>query len=189
MRIRPRSRHCNRLHRRSQATLPRRRGWRLLRERVSAAQQSRCLAGAFLFAKFSLHPLQREIRAPKIVPRRKPPRPSGRGFACPRRFCVPHRRAILHATASPTRAHTEVVDEFGPHRARPMFPSRIVSLAPSLTETVYALGVQDRLVGDTDYCDYPADAQKKNKSWRHHQSQSRGNRRPPSRSRARHQGI
>lgn len=40
---------------------------------------------------------------------------------------------------------------------------RIVSLAPSLTETIYALGLQDRLVGDTDYCDYPPDAQKKTK--------------------------
>ncbi len=40
---------------------------------------------------------------------------------------------------------------------------RIVSLAPSLTETVYALGLQDRLVGDTDFCDYPPDAQKKTK--------------------------
>ena len=40
---------------------------------------------------------------------------------------------------------------------------RIVSLAPSLTETIYALGLQDRLVGDTDFCDYPPDAQKKTK--------------------------
>jgi iron complex transport system substrate-binding protein len=32
-----------------------------------------------------------------------------------------------------------------------------------LTETVYALGLQDRLVGDTDYCDYPPEAQKKQK--------------------------
>lgn len=38
-----------------------------------------------------------------------------------------------------------------------------MSLAPSLTETIYALGAQDRLVGDTDYCDYPPDAQKKPK--------------------------
>src|ERR1700693_4603803 len=40
---------------------------------------------------------------------------------------------------------------------------RIVALAPSLTETVYALGLQDHLVGDTDYCDYPPEAQKKTK--------------------------
>jgi ABC-type Fe3+-hydroxamate transport system substrate-binding protein len=32
-----------------------------------------------------------------------------------------------------------------------------------LTETIYALGLQDVLVGDTDYCDYPPDAQHKPK--------------------------
>jgi len=57
----------------------------------------------------------------------------------------------------------EVVDEFGRTVRVPQLPSRIVSLAPSLTETLYALGVQDRLVGDTDYCDYPPEAQKKRK--------------------------
>ena len=57
----------------------------------------------------------------------------------------------------------EVVDEAGRTVRVPLLPSRIVSLAPSLTETLYALGVQDRLVGDTDYCDYPPDAQKKQK--------------------------
>ena len=57
----------------------------------------------------------------------------------------------------------EVVDEAGRTVRVPLLPSRIVSLAPSLTETLYALGVQDRLVGDTDYCDYPPDAQKKRK--------------------------
>jgi iron complex transport system substrate-binding protein len=62
--------------------------------------------------------------------------------------------------APPTR---EVVDEAGRTVRIPVSPSRIVSLAPSLTETVYALGLQDRLVGDTDFCDYPADAQKKTK--------------------------
>jgi iron complex transport system substrate-binding protein len=34
-------------------------------------------------------------------------------------------------------------------------PRRIVSLAPSVTETLFALGVGDRVVGVSSYCDYP----------------------------------
>jgi len=37
-------------------------------------------------------------------------------------------------------------------------PQRVVSLAPSVTETVFALGFGSRLVGVTTYCDYPAEA-------------------------------
>jgi len=40
-------------------------------------------------------------------------------------------------------------------------PQRIISLAPSNTEIVYALGLEDRLVGTTDYCDYPEAARYK----------------------------
>jgi iron complex transport system substrate-binding protein len=40
------------------------------------------------------------------------------------------------------------------------YPQRIVSLAPSVTETLFALGFGDRLVGVTTYCDYPAQARK-----------------------------
>ncbi len=43
--------------------------------------------------------------------------------------------------------------------ARPA-PARVVSLAPSITETIYALGAQDRLVGVCAQCDYPAAAAK-----------------------------
>ena len=79
---------------------------------------------------------------------------------------------LLLTTASPvqTRNQTssapplrEVTDETGRAVRLPAQIGRIVSLAPSLTETVYALGLQDKLVGDTEYCDYPADAAKKHK--------------------------
>jgi iron complex transport system substrate-binding protein len=63
---------------------------------------------------------------------------------------------------NPVPTH-EVVDELGRTVRIPVNPTRIISLAPSLTETVYALGADDRLVGDTDYCDYPPAAQKKPK--------------------------
>jgi iron complex transport system substrate-binding protein len=46
-------------------------------------------------------------------------------------------------------------------QAAPVPPSqRIVSLAPSVTETLFALGFGDRVVGVTTYCDYPAEARK-----------------------------
>jgi len=39
-------------------------------------------------------------------------------------------------------------------------PRRIVSTAPSITETVFALGAGDRLVGVTNYCHYPPETAK-----------------------------
>jgi len=42
-------------------------------------------------------------------------------------------------------------------------PQRIISTAPSITEMLYALGLGDRVVGDTTYCDYPPDAKTKPK--------------------------
>jgi iron complex transport system substrate-binding protein len=78
-------------------------------------------------------------------------------------FSVVPLRAQSPAPAPVSPTMREVVDEAGRTVRVPVLPSRIVSLAPSLTETLYALGVQDRLVGDTDYCDYPPDALKKQK--------------------------
>jgi iron complex transport system substrate-binding protein len=72
-------------------------------------------------------------------------------------------QSALSTASSAAPLFREVVDEAGRTVRIPQPVRRIVSLAPSLTETIYALGLQDRLVGDTDYCDYPPDAQKKTK--------------------------
>lgn len=40
----------------------------------------------------------------------------------------------------------------------PAFPQRIVSLVPSITETVFALGAGEQVVGVTDYCTHPPEA-------------------------------
>jgi iron complex transport system substrate-binding protein len=67
-------------------------------------------------------------------------------------------------TASPVPpAFREITDETGRTIRIPQSVHRIVSLAPSLTETLYALGLEERLVGDTDYCDFPPAAQQKTK--------------------------
>jgi len=42
-------------------------------------------------------------------------------------------------------------------------PNRIISLAPNLTEILFAMGLGDRIVGVTNFCDYPEDAKKKPK--------------------------
>lgn len=49
----------------------------------------------------------------------------------------------------------KVIDDMGELTVIPEKPMRIVSLAPSHTEILFALGVGDRVVGRTDFCDYP----------------------------------
>ena len=51
-----------------------------------------------------------------------------------------------------------VTDSYGREVIIEKQPVRIVSAAPNITETIYALGKSDLLVGRTDWCNYPADA-------------------------------
>jgi iron complex transport system substrate-binding protein len=67
---------------------------------------------------------------------------------------VPVAAVIALLAASPAVALT-VRDMLGREVVLPGPPARIVSLVPSVTEIVFSLGAQDRLVGRTDFCDYP----------------------------------
>lgn len=56
-----------------------------------------------------------------------------------------------------------VFDDLGNLVAINGTPQRIVSLAPSNTEILFALGLEDKVVGVTDWCDYPPEALEKEK--------------------------
>jgi iron complex transport system substrate-binding protein len=65
---------------------------------------------------------------------------------------------VLSTTASASRV---VRDELGRDIAVPDHPHRLICLAPSITDTVYALGRGDDVVGITDYTKYPPEAKQK----------------------------
>ncbi|NIM02556.1 ABC transporter substrate-binding protein [bacterium] len=52
-------------------------------------------------------------------------------------------------------------DDIGREVAFDHPPQRIVSLDPSITEILFALGLNNEVVGVTDYCDYPQQAKSK----------------------------
>ena len=56
-----------------------------------------------------------------------------------------------------------VFDDLGRLVAINGTPQRIISLAPSNTEILFALGLGEKVVGVTDWCDYPPEALEKEK--------------------------
>jgi iron complex transport system substrate-binding protein len=66
----------------------------------------------------------------------------------------------LHIAADPAEANTTVTDLLGRSIMAPADPQRVIALAPNITEIIFALKQQQRLVGVTRYSDYPADARK-----------------------------
>jgi iron complex transport system substrate-binding protein len=64
---------------------------------------------------------------------------------------------------APAPSNRIFTDEIGRQISVVAIPQRIISLAPSITETLFALNLADRVVGVTSYCDFPAAAQAKEK--------------------------
>lgn len=56
-----------------------------------------------------------------------------------------------------------VTDSLGRKVVIEKTPVKIISLSPATTEILFALGLGDKIVGDTDYCDYPEEAKNKDK--------------------------
>lgn len=56
---------------------------------------------------------------------------------------------------SPTQ---QLTDDAGRNVTLPARVDRVITLAPNLTEIVFAVGAGDRIVGNTSYCDYPEQA-------------------------------
>ncbi|MFH1662464.1 MAG: cobalamin-binding protein [Chloroflexota bacterium] len=83
--------------------------------------------------------------------------------------CNESEQNTVYLTETTTTTITETIktititDDLGREVAIQGVPSRIVSLAPSNTEILYALGLEDKLVGVTEYCNYPEDALSKEK--------------------------
>lgn len=69
-------------------------------------------------------------------------------------------------TGMPFMAHVSsrsFVDDMGRKIYLAKAPTRIVSLAPSVTETLFAIGAGSQVVGVTQFCDFPPEASQKPK--------------------------
>ena len=63
--------------------------------------------------------------------------------------------------SAPTNSDStyEYTDDYGRNITIPSYPTRVVSVSPAITEIIFDLGAEHLLVGRTDYCTYPAEAQ------------------------------
>jgi iron complex transport system substrate-binding protein len=80
------------------------------------------------------------------------------------RRSVPLQLVLILALAFPSFSFSATfADEMGNKLDLKSPPRRIISLAPSITEALFALGLRDRIAGVTTFCNYPPEALQKEK--------------------------
>lgn len=72
---------------------------------------------------------------------------------------VPPTPTSISPTATPGPYPLTLTDDQGREVTLSARPQRVVSLAPSNTEILFAVGAGDQVVGVTQYCNYPSEAQ------------------------------
>jgi iron complex transport system substrate-binding protein len=172
----PRSRHCERLKGRKSGnpSVPREEAFFARKNAASSPTATR--VGLFRWRLVHISPdwkMQRQeaaerrfLRANSVIDRMIRIAAAwvvAAGFACCGASAIGQEASQQQAERSNAAAFREVTDEVGRTIRVPQAIHRIVSLAPSITETLYTLGLQDELVGDTEYCDFPPDARLKPK--------------------------
>ena len=65
---------------------------------------------------------------------------------------------ILTSNAAGSPPQITLTDDLQRQVTLPRSASRIVSLAPSITESLFAIGAGDQVIGVTDYCNFPPEA-------------------------------
>ena len=80
-------------------------------------------------------------------------------------FCTILMTLFFTACHSPKTAQTQEVfftweDSYKRHVELKEAPQRIVSISPAITEVMFLVGAQDKLVGISDFCKYPPETEK-----------------------------
>lgn len=72
--------------------------------------------------------------------------------------------SVIAFSSVPVGAETlSITDDFGRNVTLEKIPERIISLSPTNTEILFAIGAGDRVIGVTEYCNYPEEAKKREK--------------------------